>query len=400
MAKKSKPKGDQVAVKVEALRAKIPAARATAYMNAGTNGPISLAAHEAMLAAAQLELEQGRIGRNIYPEIIQSQRNARTLFAGLLGAESSEIALTRNTTEGMNTALMGISWRPGDEVVTTQIEHANLFSALGLLAHRHGVIVRTIDIGNGGMDVLAAIERALTPRTRVIAISHVQWSTGAVMPLKEISALARQRGILTVVDAAQSAGQIPIDLHALEVDAYALAGQKWLCGPIGSGALYVRKETIGDILPTYLRYGAFDPHGFVVPPEGAARYELGGNSTTATSALVAGLTWMRDDVDMTWAYDRVATLATRLADALAGIPGVEVITPRARMAGLVSFTIAGHLPKAINDAAFERGYTIRFVDQRPGPAAVRVSTGWWCTEAEIDGLAGVIDELAATGPAN
>src|SRR5215218_9121446 len=195
MAKKQKMRDIENYGKVNAIRVQIPATSAGAYMNAGTNGPLSLPAHTAMLAAAQTELEQGRIDPSVYPELKQAQSTAREFFAGLFNADPSEIGLMRNATEGMNVALMGIAWRPGDDVVTTQLEHINLYSVLGMVAHRHGVVVRTVDIGNGGGDVFGALERALSPRTRVIATSHVQWSTGAVMPLDEIAELARERGI-------------------------------------------------------------------------------------------------------------------------------------------------------------------------------------------------------------
>jgi L-cysteine/cystine lyase len=397
MAKKVKLRGSSDADKLAAIRAQLPAATVAAYLNAGTNGPLSQPAHQALIDAARAELDQGRIGPTVYPGMFEALSRTRATIAGMLNAEPSEIGLMRSTTEGMNVALMGVAWRPGDEVVTTQLEHICLFSALGLLSHRQGVTVRTIDIGNGGGDVLGAIQAALTPRTRVIAISHIQWSTGAVMPLKEIAALARERGILTVVDAAQSAGQIPLDLHDLGVDAYAMAGQKWLCGPGGTGAIFVRRDRIGDIRPTYLRYGAFDAHGFVVPPDGAVRYEMGEVYGPAIRALDAGLTWMREDVDLNWAYTRVAALGARLADGLARIEGVCLLTPRERMAGLVSFTVDGIPPKQLNDSAYERGFTIRSIEQRPGPAAVRASTGWWCTEGEIDGLIELISEFAKKG---
>lgn len=397
MAKKLSLKGSNDGEKLAKIRSQLPAATATAYLNAGTNGPISQPAYNALLEAAQNEFERGRIGPGVYEGLGEMLRQARSTIAGLFNADASELALMRSTTEGMNVALMGLEWRPGDEVITTQLEHICLFSVLGLLAHRHGVIIRTVDIGNGGCDVVETLRSAISPRTRVIAISHVQWSSGAIMPLKEIAAMARERGIITVVDAAQSAGQIPVDLHDLGVDAYAMAGQKWLCGPGGSGALFVRKDRIGDIRPTYIRYGAFDPHGFVVPPEGAARYEMGETYSPAIRALTAGVTWIRDEVCFDWAHERIAALGARLADGLSKIKGVTVTTPRDRMAGLVCFTVDGLPPKQVSDAAYERGYTIRYVDQRPGPAVARASTGWWCTEEEIDGLIETIEEIAKTG---
>jgi L-cysteine/cystine lyase len=214
------------------------------------------------------------------------------------------------------------------------------------------------------------------------------------MPLKEIAAFAQERGIFTMVDAAQSAGQIPIDVQNLGIDAYAMAGQKWLCGPGGSGALFVRRDRMGDLRPTYLRYGAFDANGFVVPPDGAARFEMGEMYNPALRAFTAGLLWIRDEVTFPWAHARVKSLAEQLANGLAKIDGVTVTTPRTRMAGLVCFTVDGMIPKAVSDAVYEKGFTIRYVDQRPGPAAVRASAGWWCTEDEVDGLVTAVGEVA------
>ncbi len=135
--------------------------------------------------------------------------------------------------EGLGTALMGMTWSPGDEIITTFEEHPGLLLPLALLARRFGVVTRYADIGDGASGVVEALADRITSRTRVIALSHVLWSTGAVLPLREISELARQHELMVVVDGAQSAGQVPVDLHAMGIDAYAMAGQKWLCGPEG-----------------------------------------------------------------------------------------------------------------------------------------------------------------------
>jgi L-cysteine/cystine lyase len=396
VAKRDKAKAASDGAKLAAIRANMPATTTTGYFNAGTNGPLTRIAVDALTTAAQSELERGRIVPGLSDGVFEVLRSTRATFASLINARPTEIALMRSTTEGMNAALMGIDWQRGDEVITTQLEHSCLFSLLGLVSHRHGVTVKTVDIGNGGDDVLAAIMAATTRRTRAIAFSHVQWSSGAVMPVKEIAAFARERGIITMIDAAQSAGQIEIDVDDLGVDAYAMAGQKWLCGPGGTGALFVRNDRLGDIRPTYIRYGTFDPHGFIVPPEGSSRFEMGEMYNPSIRALNAGLTWIRDDVTLPWVYARVSSLANRLAAGLAKIDRVTVTTPLDKMAGLVCFTVDGRHPKEVSDATHQRGFTIRSVDQRPGPTIARASTGWWCTEDEVDGLIVAIEEIAAS----
>jgi L-cysteine/cystine lyase len=390
----------EVDAKLAGLRAQLPAVERTVYLNAGTNGPLPVAAHEALVEAARAELERGRIGTGIYESLTAGWKQLRAQIAAIFGADADEIALMRSTTEGLNVALFGLDWNRGDEVITANLEHGGLFSPLGLLAYRHGVTVRTIDLGYGEGDVVALLTAAITPRTRVIAISHLQWSSGAIMPLRELAAEARRRGIVTVVDAAQAAGQIPVNLQVLGVDAYALSGQKWLCGPGGSGALYVRRDCLSLIRPTYIRYGGFDATGFVLPRAGAERYEMGEVYNPATRAQAAGLRWLVDEVGLDWAYGRIGALGRRCWEGLQRLPGVSVLTPGDRMAGIVCFNVAGWQAKAMADALGQRGFTIRHVEQPPCPVSVRVSTGWWNTEAEIDGFVAAVKELTEDPPAS
>jgi L-cysteine/cystine lyase len=254
--------------KIDTLRAQLPAVLTTGYFNSGSNGPIPRIVFEAADAEARRELDQGRIVPGAYIGNRERNRRVAALAAEIFGADADEIALTHSTTEGLGIALMGLSWTPGDEIISTLEEHPGLMLPLALLARRYGVITRYADIGDGASGVVEALERQISSRTRLIALSHVIWSTGAVLPLGEISGLARHHKLIVVVDGAQSAGQVPIDLHAMGIDAYAMAGQKWLCGPEATGLLYVRKDRFPDIAPTYARYGQFDPSGYFIPAEG------------------------------------------------------------------------------------------------------------------------------------
>jgi L-cysteine/cystine lyase len=380
--------------KVEAVRAHLPATNATHYFNAGTNGPLPDMVVETLTVAANRELEQGRIGPGLYEGLKADWQHLRERFASIFDADATEIALTRSTTEGINVALLGLSWRRGDEVVTTSLEHPGIITPLSLVAHRFGVTIRTADIGNGGGDVVGAIAAEITNRTRIIAISHLMWSSGAVMPLGEIADLARERGILVVVDAAQAAGQIPINLHALGVDAYAMSGQKWLCGPGGTGALYVAHKRQSSFQPTYIRSASADLTGYLMPAPGAGRYEIGEFYNPALLGQLAGLTWFQEDVGLDWMFDRIAALGQRCWSALDAIDGVTVTTPRDRMAGIVCFQVEGMHPRDVMNAVYEDGYTIRYVEYGQGPTVARVSNGWWNTEEEVDGLAAAVAKVA------
>jgi L-cysteine/cystine lyase len=231
----------------------------------------------------------------------------------------------------------------------------------------------------------------------MIAVSHVLWSTGAVLPLREISDLARDVGALVTVDGAQAAGHVPVDLHELGIDAYAMAGQKWLCGPEGTGLLYVRRDRFPDIAPTYARYGQFETSGFFMPVAGAQRYEVGEFYGPAVAGQHATLTWLRDEVGLAWAYARTAALGQTFRRGLETIAGVSAVTPSEPMAGLLNFNIAGMAPREVVDALSARGYTIRYVDTQPCCVSARASIAWWNTDEEVAGLTSAIAEVAAAG---
>ncbi len=385
--------GTATNTKVDALRAQLPAVKNTGYFNTGSNGPIPTVAYEAADNAARLELEQGRIIPGRYVENRERNRSVAALAAGMFGADPDEIALTHSATEGLGTALMGLTWKPGQEIVTTLQEHPGLLLPLALLARRFGVVTRYADIGNGAAGVVEALASRITSRTRVIALSHVLWSTGAVLPLCEISELARRHELMVVVDGAQSAGQVPVNLHGMGIDAYAMAGQKWLCGPEATGLLYIRNDRFADIAPTYTRYGQFEPSGYFIPAEGAKRYEIGEFYSPAVAAQEAVLMWLRDEVGLEWAYDRIAVLGSDFRHQISSIDGVDVVTPHQPMAGLVNFNIAGLRPQEVTAGLYERGYTIRYVEAAPCSVSARVSVGWWNTEEEVAGLAGAIEDL-------
>ena len=381
--------------RVDALRQQLPAVLATGYFNTGSNGPIPRVACEAVEDAIRRELEQGRIVPGKYQSNRDRNRHVAAMAADMFGADADEIALTHSASEGLNAALMGMTWDAGDEIVSTTEEHPGLLLPLALLARRHGVVTRYASIGNDVGGVVEALERTITSRTRVIALSHVLWSTGAVLPLREIADLARDNEVMVVVDGAQSAGQVPVDLHALGIDAYAMAGQKWLCGPEGTGLLYVRRDRFPDIAPTYARYGQFEPSGYFMPAAGAMRYEIGEFYSPAIAAQAAVLAWLRDDVGLAWAYDRIATLGAHFRDRLTRIDGVSVFTPADAMAGLINFAVAGLSPQEAAARLYERGYTIRYVDYKPCTVCARASVGWWNTEQEVAGLVAAIADLAA-----
>jgi L-cysteine/cystine lyase len=388
--------------KIEELRTHFPSIQERGYFNAGSNGPIPDIAHKAMVAGASEEFEQGRIGPGMYEKLPAYLASARERIAHLINATPGEIAITTSTGDGLNIAFAGLRWQPGDEIVTTNLEHPCMFRPMLLAGHKHGVITRVADIGYGDLNVVRLIEERLTKRTRVIAVSHLQWSTGAVMPLQELADLAHSRGILLFVDGAQSTGQIPIDVKKSGVDVYALPGQKWLCGFTGTGALYVAANCIPDIQPSFIRSCAAADldGGFVVPAPGALRYEFVDGYGPMIRAWNAVLGWLQDEVEHEWMFERIHELGQRFHRGISGIHGLNVITPREFMGGIVNFTIDGLSAHETASAIYEQGHVVRSLVAPPCPSSVRVSNGWWNTGAEVDSLVDAIAVIARAAREN
>jgi selenocysteine lyase/cysteine desulfurase len=195
--------------------------------------------------------------------LLSKVEQVRRRAADFLGCETDELLIARGTTDAMNTVAQSIRWTAGDRVLTTDREHDGGSLCWAYIAQRHGVIVDRIAIALDEQDSAAIVARfaaAITASTRVISVSHVISSTGLRMPIAEISVLARDRGILCVVDGAQAMGAFPVNVKALGCHAYATSGHKWLMGPKGTGLLYVSRESSSKIQPIQWqdshRYGA------------------------------------------------------------------------------------------------------------------------------------------------
>lgn len=195
--------------------------------------------------------------------VLSEVEAVRKRAARFLGCEPDELLITRCTTNAMNIVAQGMRWTAGERVLTTDLEHDGGSMCWAYIAQRHGVVVDRIAIALDEHDSASIVRRfaaAITPATRVISVSHVISSTGLRMPIAEISASARARGILCVVDGAQAVGAMPVDVKALGCHAYATSGHKWLMGPKGTGLLYVSREASEAIQPIQWqdahRYGA------------------------------------------------------------------------------------------------------------------------------------------------
>lgn len=359
------------------LRSHFPVLERLSYLNAGSIGPIPREAAEAARRELDDQLEHGRGGKATFDRAAELAERLRARIAAVMNADADEIALTGATTDGVNAVLAGLDLGAGDEVLTSNEEHPGLLAPLGLARKRRGVEVRVVPFDEIG--------ESIGPHTKLVACSHVSWINGKVVDC----AALRESGVPVLLDGAQGIGAVPVDVRELGCDFYAGSGQKWLCGPIGSGYLYVRRERIESLYPAAPGYGSLsDPLQALELPlrEGAARFD-GGFPVTHHSAWALASLDVLESPGLPAVQQRAAALAQRLARALSD-RGLEV-APRGPST-LVSWEARD--PEAAVAALMERGFGVRNL---PGTPYVRASTGAWCSEDELDRLAGAAPQASA-----
>jgi len=379
---------------LERIRQQMPATTINLFLNAGSFGPLPLSVIQAMQEQMQEEWQNGRLGTAAFEAMGKIYGDARSRVARLLNADVDEIALTDNTGEGLNIISNGIQWHEGDEVITTNHEHMSLLAPLYQLRDRYGIVIRFADIGPAAeRPALKAIADLITSRTRLISISHVTWTTGAVLNISEVAYMGREWGIPVLIDGAQSAGAIPVDVKALGIDFYAIPMQKWLCGPDGTGALYVRRGALSYVSPTYAGpWSIKHEEGLEWELlESAQRFEVGGRQTAAIAGQAAVLNWLEETVGYKWLFERIALLSTYAFEALKAVPGLTMLTPRAGESGLVSFKLDGHDDTEV--VTYLRDKHNMYIRNIPTTKSLRISTGFYNTEEEIDKLVSALMEM-------
>ena len=392
--------------RIDELRRELPALADQVYLNTGTAGPLPRRTVRVMTEESEGELSMGRGNLATFERVFEQRTHVRTLVARLLGAEVGEIALTHHSSEGINIVLSGRTWRDGDEVLTTSLEHDAVTVPLGVLRQRHpGVTLRFVDIGLGDR-AREAIAAALSERTRLVVLSHVTYSTGAVLPVAEIAKLAHDAGAALLVDGAQSCGVLPVDLHALGADYYTVSGQKWLCGPEGTGALAIASARIDELRPTYGGYFSADHHdhagGVTLHPD-ARRFEVGMMHRPSIAGFAASLSFILDDVGVAPAFAHSVALARRCRQRLAQVPAVTIVTPEGTDSPLLAFDLPAWSPQRLASAAFLLGREERIVCRSIDhpPYGLRVSLGFFNTDDEVDRFVDAVERrLIGPGPSS
>lgn len=389
------------------------------YLDSGATSQRPLAVLDAERAfASTLNAAVHRGAHTLAAEATVLFEDARAALAGFIGAEEDEVVWTSNATEAVNLvayaisnasmgrggeAAAGLRIGPGDEIVTTEMEHHANLVPWQELAARTGATLRVIPLDDDGALRLDAAAELIGPRTRLVAVTHVSNVLGVINPVAELIALARAAGALVLLDACQSAPHLPLDVKALDVDFAVLSGHKML-GPTGIGALYGRRDLL-EIMPPFLTGGSMittvttTGAEYLPPPQ---RFEAGTQRVSQAVALAEAVRYL-ENVGMPRIAAHEAELGARLVAGLGAIDGVRVLgggidLPRV---GLASFDVAGIHAHDVGQFLDDAGIAVRVGHHCAQPlhrrlgvtASTRASTYLYTTRDEVDA---VIDGVART----
>ncbi len=375
------------------VRAHLPCLADRAHLNTGACGPLPDVAAAALAEWSADVVARGRGSGAWFARVGEQAARTRALAGRVVGAPADQIALTANTTTGVNVVAWGIDWQRGDEIVMPAFEHPGMSVPLAAVARRFGVELRLVDRDGSGRDLAAQVADVIGPRTRLVALSHVSWANGAVLDVTGVARVAHAEGALVLVDGAQSVGTIPVDVAATEADAYAFPAHKWLLGPTGLGALWIAPRAVGRIDLTHSGWESGVGHaigGGVTPHPGARRHEVSTLPAALLPAWCASLEWL-EALGWEWIHARTAAARAAARDALAAIPGVEILDPAGPTGGLVTFTVAGADPVAACMRLEAGGVVVRWLDN---PSALRVSAGFFTDDGDIARLVAGVGSVA------
>lgn len=387
-----------------------------AYMNTGTRGPSPRSVHMAQLdALSGVNSDYLGFTKNVCNKDFLAM--LRSKLAAFVGAKPSEIAFTSNTTEGMVFGTLGIDMKPGDEIVYTNHDHPSGGNPIMLRAARENLAVRVIDLTERKFhppkspdEILKAFEATLTPKTKLLSFCHLNYTDGCLLPVKEICALARSKGVITLVDGAQPPGMMKLDLHDLGCDMYAGPCHKWILGSMYTGFFYVREEMLDRVWPTLYAgpvngktmYGKPPPSLMAEACQGAAKYEYHGSSDYPPKFALNAALDFHNQITSAAIEARDRYLAQRFLTGLRAIDGVDAYTsddPRLSCA-LVAFRVQGVPTVTLVDTLWDRHaiYIRNVTHEEIGWDVNRASLHIMVTAKQVDTLLGAIAEIAKTRP--
>ena len=324
---------------------------------------------------------------------VEMRESLRGKAAGMLRVDPDEIAVTRNTSEGSNIVVKGIDLKPGDEVIITDHNHPSNNDSWKVRAKRDGFVVKSVPTpipARNADELIGGIERAVTARTRVIAVTHLTSTTGILYPAREIAGLARRRGIWMHLDGAQTFGALDVDLSAIGCDSYSTSAHKWLMGPLEAGLLFVRAGRIPELWPSIVTAG------WAENLKGARKLEvLGQRDDPRVVALEAALDFV-NLIGMANVEARMRALASRAKTGLAAIASVELKTNMQPelCGGVVKFKLRNMATRRAYETLWERHRMATASTPSGDSEGIRFSPHIYNSFGQIDRAVAAVKELA------
>jgi selenocysteine lyase/cysteine desulfurase len=350
-------------------------------MNNGTLGPMPKSVFNTLMRYFRVQVSNPYDGYNYLPAIRESVRDK---LAAFVNASPDEVAITSNTTEGLNFVINGLDLKAGDEVLMSNLEHPGHIGPWKLKEKRAGIVIKEVPLSATARsvdEIVGAFAAAITPRARVLSISHTVFITGLIMPLRELSQLAHDKGLLILADSAHGIGMLDLDMKALGIDFFASSPYKWLGAPTGVGLLYVRKEAVDKVYPTVVSSG-WETNA------AASKLDPSGQRSDAMLYALDEALNFNNRIGKSRIERRIKVLAARLKQELAKIPGVKVHTPADPYlsAGLNAFSMGGALEAKLVDYLREKyNLVVRTTgNAKAGTFGVRVSTPIYVSTKEVD----------------
>jgi cysteine desulfurase / selenocysteine lyase len=393
-------------IDVERARRDTPGTRNVAHLNNAGAALPPRQVTDAVVAHLHREADFG--GYEAASAAADQVEHAYTAIAQLVGSRTDEIAIVENATRAWDMAFYAIPFSPGDRILTARAEYASNVIAFLQVAARTGAVIEVIDDDETGQLSIPDLRRRLadgTGRVKLVAITHVPTQGGLVNPAEEVGAATREAGVLYLLDACQSIGQMPIDVDAIGCDILSATGRKYLRGPRGTGFLYVRRGVLDGLEPPFLDLHAATwtaPDRYEIRPD-ARRFENWETNYAAKIGLGVAV-----DYALTWGLEniqsRVAQLASGLRERLRDMEGVHVHDQGRRQCGIVTFTVDGSSPSEVQQRLSRHGVNVSVslaeharldLPGRGLSQLVRTSPHYYNTEAELERLAGA---LTTSGP--
>ena len=366
------------------LREAFPLNKNRAYFNNGTLGPSPQVVLDAVIDAMKKIESTGEMAHTI-----DAPRQRMAQFVKVL---PSEIALTKNTTEGINIVAWGLPLKKGDEIIITNHEHVGNALPWLHVAKAKSLKIKVLALGNSADETLSNLKKIVSPKTKVIAVPHITCTTGQVQPIKEIAQYAQQKGIFTAVDGAHGAGMLNLDLKTLGCDFYATCCHKWLLGPKGTGFLYVKKDKQDILMPHFV--GAGTHQGWTISPEkielsnptnSAERYDYGTYNQALWIGVAAAIDFF-EKIGMEKVEARLKELNQYLKSKLLELSkkDIKMLTPTEGVStsGMLGFKLLNRDSKAFANEVNSR-FRVRYVAEH-GLNSLRISTHIYNNTNEID----------------